>query len=148
MNRGTKLVCSLQIVAALIVMTLAERTGDYPPISFTCPPLPPLERPARNVYELRPQDIKVVMALGDSITAGTAIQMCTLLFATIICIGFGIEGLHEDPVLDLYEYRVGSCKNNDNGSMTKSLFKSVILMTIDVTCTRLPRRKAFCPGAL
>ena len=44
---------------------------DYPPISFNCPPLPPLERPARNVYELRPQDIKVVMALGDSITAGT-----------------------------------------------------------------------------
>ena len=42
----------------------------YPPISFTCPPLPPLERPARNVYELRPQDIKVAMALGDSITAG------------------------------------------------------------------------------
>ena len=45
--------------------------GDYPPISFTCPSLPPLERPARNVYELRPQDIKVAMALGDSITAGT-----------------------------------------------------------------------------
>jgi len=46
--------------------------GDYPPISFTCPPLPPLVRPARNVDELRPQDIKVVMALGDSITAGTS----------------------------------------------------------------------------
>ena len=44
--------------------------ADYPPIAFTCPPLPPLTRPARNVYELRPQDIKVVMAMGDSITAG------------------------------------------------------------------------------
>ena len=43
---------------------------DYPPVSFTCPSLPPLAHPARNVHELRPQDIKVVMALGDSITAG------------------------------------------------------------------------------
>ena len=41
-------------------------------VHFNCPALPPLERPARNVYELRPQDIKVVMALGDSITAGNA----------------------------------------------------------------------------
>ena len=37
---------------------------------FNCPQLPPLTQPAKNVYELRPQDIKVVMALGDSITAG------------------------------------------------------------------------------
>ena len=37
---------------------------------FDCPPLPPLARPARTVNELKPQDIKVVMALGDSITAG------------------------------------------------------------------------------
>ena len=35
-----------------------------------CPPLPPLSRPARTVHELKPQDIKVVMALGDSVTAG------------------------------------------------------------------------------
>ena len=40
-------------------------------VHFNCPQLPPLSQPARNVYELRPQDIKVVMALGDSITAGT-----------------------------------------------------------------------------
>ena len=39
---------------------------------FDCPQLPPLSSPARNVYELRPQDIKVVMALGDSVTAGEA----------------------------------------------------------------------------
>ena len=38
--------------------------------NFDCPPLPPLARPARNIYELKPQDIKVVMALGDSVTAG------------------------------------------------------------------------------
>ncbi len=44
---------------------------------FNCPKLPPLIRPAQNVYELRPQDIKVVMALGDSVTAG---QYCIDLF--------------------------------------------------------------------
>ena len=37
---------------------------------FDCPKLPPLTKPAANVYELRPQDIKVAMALGDSVTAG------------------------------------------------------------------------------
>ena len=47
----------------------AVEIADYN-ISFDCPPLPPLNRTARNVYELRPQDIKVVMAMGDSITAG------------------------------------------------------------------------------
>jgi len=39
-------------------------------VNFSCPELPPLSNPAKNVHELRPQDIKVVMALGDSITAG------------------------------------------------------------------------------
>lgn len=57
-----------------VVVVMVSGVEDYPPISFTCPPLPPLSRPARNVYELRPQDIKVVMALGDSITAG--IECC------------------------------------------------------------------------
>lgn len=37
---------------------------------FNCPSLPPLSQPAQSVHKLRPQDIKVVMALGDSITAG------------------------------------------------------------------------------
>ena len=38
------------------------------PVHFDCPKLPPL-LPARTVYELRPQDIRVAMALGDSVTA-------------------------------------------------------------------------------
>lgn len=38
---------------------------------FNCPKLPPITKYADNIYELRPQDIKVVMALGDSVTAGT-----------------------------------------------------------------------------
>ena len=39
-------------------------------VHFSCPQLPPLTSPAKTVHELRPQDIKVVMTLGDSITAG------------------------------------------------------------------------------
>ena len=67
----------LWTVQLIVVMVYGvELKGDYPPISFTCRPLPPLTRPARNVYELRPQDIKVVMALGDSITAGITLLCC------------------------------------------------------------------------
>ena len=51
----------------------AEKTGDSAG-KFSCPPLPPLSHPAENVFELKPQDIKVVMALGDSVTAGTTFE--------------------------------------------------------------------------
>lgn len=44
-------------------------------VKFNCPPLPPLTHPAETVYQLRPQDIKVVMALGDSITAGDSLLL-------------------------------------------------------------------------
>ncbi len=44
-----------------------------------CPKLPPLP-PARTVYELRPQDIRVVMALGDSVTAGMELSLNILDF--------------------------------------------------------------------
>ena len=57
------------------------------PIHFFCPQLPPLTKPAQNVYELKPQDIKVVMALGDSITAGNGqlrtVQLLTMLLQPI-----------------------------------------------------------------
>ncbi len=39
-------------------------------LPFNCPQLPPLQNPAKTVYELRPQDIKVIANLGDSVTAG------------------------------------------------------------------------------
>ncbi|XP_065845298.1 phospholipase B1, membrane-associated-like isoform X2 [Oscarella lobularis] len=37
---------------------------------FSCEHLPPRSIPANTVHELRPDDIKVVAAMGDSITAG------------------------------------------------------------------------------
>ena len=60
--------CLLLSVFALFVELVAAQG-----VKFNCPALPPLTRPAKTVYELRPQDIKVVMALGDSITAGESL---------------------------------------------------------------------------
>ena len=63
------------------------------PVNFSCPQLPPLTKPAQNVYQLKPQDIKVVMALGDSITAGNGqlrtVQLLTmLLYRLEVCAGW------------------------------------------------------------
>ena len=64
----------LLFVSFLLHLTLADE--------FNCTKLPPLTKPAQNVYELRPQDIKVVMALGDSVTAGTLIKaFLTIMFS-------------------------------------------------------------------
>jgi hypothetical protein len=89
-------------------------------IQFDCPQLPPLTQPAKTVHELRPQDIKVVTALGDSITAGTCmyskhdlipqtwpfldLYICSVLL--FLCSGFGMMGAHRDIAEDLNEYRV------------------------------------------
>lgn len=40
--------------------------------TFSCPKLPQVKK-ATNVRQLRPQDIEVVMAVGDSMTAGNLI---------------------------------------------------------------------------
>eukprot|EP01114_Cavostelium_apophysatum_P007810 TRINITY_DN19995_c0_g1_i1.p1 TRINITY_DN19995_c0_g1~~TRINITY_DN19995_c0_g1_i1.p1 ORF type:complete len:383 (-),score=50.59 TRINITY_DN19995_c0_g1_i1:81-1229(-) len=72
------------LVAGLILVTTAVgidrsqikfaadpfKPGSILPLpKFNCPNLPP-SPPATNVNKLRPSDIKVVMAIGDSITAG------------------------------------------------------------------------------
>ena len=78
-------------------------------VNFSCPQLPPLSHSAENVSELRPQDIKVVMALGDSITAGKIQYQVTLTIAVVLILlffqylGFGIMGLRNR----WGEYRVG-----------------------------------------
>lgn len=51
---------------------------------FNCPPLPLLTHPAESVHELKPQDIKVAMALGDSITAGNATCIARVLLINVI----------------------------------------------------------------
>ena len=51
------------LAVILVLIYLSSSLAD----EFNCPSLPPLTKSAQNVYELKPQDIKVVMALGDSI---------------------------------------------------------------------------------
>ena len=62
------------VFVAILLQSLStgscRPTDNCPVVTFSCPPLPPLTEPAKDVYSLRPQDIKVVMALGDSVTAG------------------------------------------------------------------------------
>ena len=55
---------------SVLVCLLALLPLGWCQTKFDCPALPPLLQPARTVHELKPQDIKVVMALGDSATAG------------------------------------------------------------------------------
>ena len=99
-------------IAALCISGKCELSKGSMLDIFDCPKLPPLSRPARNVYELRPKDIKVVMALGDSITAGKAlifmlIFICKYVF--LLASGFGMMGAHiPDVAKDLLEYRVST----------------------------------------
>ena len=65
---------SLVFVSLLVSLQLVRCQ-----VHFDCPQLPPLTQPAKTIHELRPQDIKVVMALGDSITAGTSmLKTCSI----------------------------------------------------------------------
>ena len=71
----------LELVALVLLASVVA--GQFP-IKFDCPQLPPLSRPAETVYELKPQDIKVVMALGDSITAGEVMNIMQTIATSII----------------------------------------------------------------
>eukprot|EP00731_Ephydatia_muelleri_P026765 Em0018g865a len=79
---------TLAILLQLLSTASCRPTDNCPVVTFSCPPLPPLTEPAKDVYSLRPQDIKVVMALGDSVTAG-----------------FGLMGSQGSLVGDVQEYR-------------------------------------------
>lgn len=74
-----KFSCNQGVMSKLGVLLVIFFTWDVsarPLDGFNCPVLPPLTQSARNVRELRPQDIKVVMALGDSVTAGCGKFAC------------------------------------------------------------------------
>ncbi len=70
----------LLLVTALCLAVQHCSCQTPTPVHFDCPKLPPLP-PAKTVYELKPQDIRVVMALGDSITAGKR-SVCILLVSS------------------------------------------------------------------
>eukprot|EP01047_Picozoa_sp_COSAG01_P086819 COSAG01_NODE_19697_length_995_cov_1.034598_1_plen_174_part_01 len=49
------------------------------PFTFTCPPMPPSGSVPTSVHELRPADISVVGAVGDSITAGFGARASSII---------------------------------------------------------------------
>jgi hypothetical protein len=58
------------LLASLFVIFVSTSCPiSLPP--YSCPTLPPAP-PANNVRQLRPGNIKAVMSMGDSITAGFA----------------------------------------------------------------------------
>lgn len=67
-----------------------EYNGTEVPLDIGCPFLKPRDQPAQDVHDLRPDDIKIVMGLGDSVMAAFAakgIQKDTF---------FTIENLYEN----------------------------------------------------
>jgi phospholipase B1 len=72
-----------------------------------CPSLAPRASPPKDAHDLRPDDIKVVMALGDSITAAYGAK--------------GLEGREpgKDFVKDSYEHRgVSFSIGGEEGAVT------------------------------
>ena len=62
----------LDVIRTLVLISIFLPNDVRCQVHFNCPQLPPLSQPAKTIHELRPQDIKVVMSLGDSVTAGAA----------------------------------------------------------------------------
>ncbi|CAG8794772.1 12065_t:CDS:2, partial [Gigaspora rosea] len=73
-----------------------------------CPPLTPRISPPANVHDLRPDDIKMIMALGDSITAG--------FLANAVCD-------ENNTTMKLHEYRgVSYAMGGDIGAVSIANF--------------------------
>ncbi|XP_070578249.1 phospholipase B1, membrane-associated-like [Ptychodera flava] len=76
-----------------------------PKYNFTCPYIPPSNEVPTSVHELRPGDVTVLGALGDSITAGFAIAAENLLQIGIQYRGLswsiGGDNSYEDGTLTL-----------------------------------------------
>eukprot|EP00128_Syssomonas_multiformis_P010694 Colp12_sorted_trinity150504_noHs@7375 len=78
--------CIIILLSLLASLGLAQTAIPMP--KFECPPLKKDLPKAQHVGELKPSDISVTMALGDSITAG-----------------FGLKGLHINPYDEVAEVR-------------------------------------------
>lgn len=76
----------MSIVFLMQISTLV--VDEVAGVSFDCPKLQPNNSTATSVHALHPHDVKVVMAMGDSISAG-----------------FGMLGKRGSLVKDLIEYR-------------------------------------------
>jgi len=104
--------CTLFLLANVGLSREETGNGLFPIPPFNCSSLP-TPPPATNVNQLRPGNIKVVMAVGDSISAG-----------------FGMHAHHayqlEDFYSDLFEYRgdVFSIGGNENQQTIPNFLKT------------------------
>jgi len=60
-------------IVALLCLSILPVFGQYNLTGWNCPPLPP-RNVSSSILDLHPSDIKVVMAMGDSITAAFGIM--------------------------------------------------------------------------
>ncbi|KAJ3183707.1 hypothetical protein HDU85_002136 [Gaertneriomyces sp. JEL0708] len=97
-----------QAVALPTNFTTTALSGQYVNDIRQCPPLPKRTVPS-SVKDLRPDDFKAIMALGDSITAG-----------------FAAEGLQLNPIENLFENRgLSFSMGGDRGAISlANMFKT------------------------
>lgn len=74
----------LPLAAAVLLLLGAVDGRRYAPDIQDCPALGPRRELAKDVSDLRPDDIKVIMALGDSVTAAFGAKLITFLDARIL----------------------------------------------------------------
>eukprot|EP00128_Syssomonas_multiformis_P018586 Colp12_sorted_trinity150504_noHs@850 len=97
-----KSLCFVLLLMGAVVAALPLNDEDLPMPEFNCPSVAPSATVPTSVHKLRPGDIKVVAALGDSITAG-----------------FGLNGLKAWIGKDLAESRGKSWSiGGDAGAVT------------------------------
>ena len=78
---------SLLVLAAVFVICCAQ----IPP--WDCPVIKPRYPPPQNVNDLNPADVKVVMAVGDSISAGFAMVCLCRLIARFLTLNIAYKVL-------------------------------------------------------
>uniref|UniRef100_A0A7S3CZ62 Uncharacterized protein n=1 Tax=Palpitomonas bilix TaxID=652834 RepID=A0A7S3CZ62_9EUKA len=96
----------MKLVSCLVLITLAVLAACDPPpglANFNCTPLSPPPAPAQDVRSIHPHDVKVMMAMGDSITAGF--------------------GMHEKYIFDgIQEYRGDVYSIGGNGDVASGTY--------------------------
>lgn len=81
---SAKMMYLLALVVLLLLLLGVVDGHRHAPDIQECPALGPRRSPAKDVTDLRPDDIKVVMALGDSVTAAFGAKLITFLDAKIL----------------------------------------------------------------
>ncbi|KAG0185992.1 DnaJ (Hsp40), sub C, member 2 [Apophysomyces sp. BC1034] len=94
------------------------------PLNLTCPPLSPRTEPPQSVYDLRPDDIQVIMGIGDSVMAGfgaKGLQGQHYVSKTTLKEDRGVSFAMGDTFCPLYQYRSSTDVLNSAQSGARSM---------------------------